>query len=135
MNTKQRLIPFLTFHGDAEQAMHYYDGILPDAVIESIVYFEKGQEHGEEGKVLNGCLSFSGQKVYFMDVMSSVPPPDFSWAMSLYVNCADEKEFDLIFDGLSKNGTVMMGPEAVLALRKVAWVTDRFGITWQLVWA
>jgi len=28
-----------------------------------------------------------------------------------------------------------MGPEPIMNLRKVAWVTDRFNITWQLVWA
>ncbi|MBC8922950.1 VOC family protein, partial [Escherichia coli] len=43
-----------------------------------------------------------------------------------------EDEFDTLFEKLAKEGTVMMGPEAVEALRKVAWVTDKYGITWQL---
>jgi len=30
--------------------------------------------------------------------------------------------------------TVMMGPEPIGALRKVAWVTDKFEVTWQPVW-
>ena len=29
----------------------------------------------------------------------------------------------------------MMGPEAVPPMRKVAWITDQFGLTWQLVWS
>ena len=59
---------------------------------------------------------------------------DFSWAISLQVDCLDEPEFDTLFTRLAEGGTVMMGPEPVLAFRKVAWVTDRFGVTWQLVW-
>lgn len=135
MNKTQRLIPFLTFHGNAEAAMQYYADIFCGAKIDSIEYFKKGQENGEEGKVLNGCLSLFGQKIYFMDMIQSYPLPDFSWAMSLYIDCASEDEFDTAFNGLAKEGCVMMGPEPVLQLRKVAWVTDRFGVTWQLVWA
>ncbi len=136
MYTKaQRMTPFLTFHGNAEQAMRYYTHVFPETVIESLEFFQHGQENGDEGKVLNGCLSISGQKIYFMDMMKSVPIPDFSWAMSLFIDCISEEEFDIVFGGLAEEGTVMMGPEAVLDLRKVAWVTDRFGVTWQLVWA
>ncbi len=135
MNRDQRLITFLTFHGEAEQAMRFYAEKLPGATIESLEYFEDGQESGDPGKVLNGSMSIFGQTLYFMDMMRSVPMPNFSWATSLYVDCADEAEFDAIFAGLSEDGTVMMGPESVLALRKVAWVTDKFGITWQPVWA
>jgi len=56
-------------------------------------------------------------------------------ATSLQTDCQDESEFDTLFARLAQDAkAVMIGPEPVLAFRKVAWVTDRFGVTWQLVW-
>lgn len=130
----QRLCPFLSFTGSAEAAMRFYAGILPGAEVESLALFEKGMENGDEGKVLNGVLSFGGQKILFLDMQRDYPAPPFSWAMSLFVSCADEAEFDGIFAGLAAGGDVMMGPEPVMHMRKCAWVTDKFGVTWQLVW-
>ena len=98
------------------------------------VRFGEGQG-GPEGGVLNGKVSFLGQALFFMDMDDSAPLPPFNWAMSLYVACKSEAEFDAVFAGLSPGGTVMMGPEPVMDLRKVAWVTDKFGVTWQPVWA
>ena len=40
--TKQRVTPFLTFHGNAEEAMNFYESVLPGGKIESIVRYEKG---------------------------------------------------------------------------------------------
>lgn len=131
-SNNQKLIPFLTFHGNAEEAINFYASILPNAKIDSLVRFEKDQG-GDEGKVMNGILSFSGQQIMFMDMAKSADLPSFSWTTSLYLNCKDEAEFDTIFDGLSKKGSVMMGPEPVAHFRKVAWVTDKFGVTWQPV--
>ncbi len=129
----QSLLPFLTFMGNAEEAMKFYTSVLPGAKIESLVRFEKGQS-GDEGKVLNGILSFKGNQILFMDMQSGFPVPPFSWAVSFYIDCRDEAEFDAVFAGLSKDGQVMMGPEAIMDIRKCAWVTDKFGITWQPVW-
>ena len=131
---EQRLCAFLCFTGNAEEAMRYYETALPGAKIESLFLFEKGMENGDEGKVLSGVLSFSGQKLMFMDMQSAYPAPPFSWAISLFINCESEAEFDSMFAALSKDGVVIMGPEPVMNLRKCTWLTDKFGVTWQLVW-
>jgi predicted 3-demethylubiquinone-9 3-methyltransferase (glyoxalase superfamily) len=41
--------------------------------------------------------------------------------------------FDHAFDNLTKDGKVLMGPEPYDNFRKVTWLTDKYGITWQLV--
>ncbi len=130
----QRLCAFLTFNGNAEEAMRFYEKNLPDMKIEALTLFEKDAPNGDEGKVLNGALSYHGQQILFMDMQAAYPAPSFSWATSLLINCLEEAEFDALFAGLSVDGTVMMGPEAVMHMRKCAWVTDKFGVTWQLVW-
>lgn len=134
---KQRVLPFLSFTGKAEAAMRFYASALPGAKIARLEYY--GKDHpmageGEERLVLHGALSFMGQEILFLDMSAAYPAPPFSWAASLYIDCADEAEFDAVFGALSKDGTVMMGPEAVGEIRKCAWVTDRFGVTWQPVW-
>ncbi|WP_054767536.1 VOC family protein [Lysinibacillus parviboronicapiens] len=130
----QKIIPFLSFTGNAEEALNFYVSVVPRAKITSLVRYEKGQPHGDEGKVLNGTLSLMGQQFMFMDMPSANPAPDFSWATSFFMHCQSEAEFDAVFSGLAKEGSIMMGPEAVMQFRKVAWVTDQFGVTWQLVW-
>ncbi|MFV0402251.1 MAG: VOC family protein [Oscillospiraceae bacterium] len=129
---RKSITMFLTFPGVAEEAMEYYASNLPGAEIADIVRY--GSAGGEDGadKVLNGILTLKGQEIMFMDMIG--PSSEFSWAMSIYVDCVDEAEFDAFFDALSRDGTVMMGPEAVGNLRKVAWVTDKLGVTWQPVW-
>lgn len=128
-----KIAPFLTFSGQAEAAMDYYQTVFTDSQRLSLTRIEE-PAMGVVGKLLNGQLLIKGQLIMFMDLAPEYTTP-FSWAISLYVNCDSEAEFDQIFSGLADSGQVMMGPEAIMALRKVAWVTDRFGVTWQLVWA
>jgi predicted 3-demethylubiquinone-9 3-methyltransferase (glyoxalase superfamily) len=129
---KQKIIPFLTFHGNAEEAMNFYAATLPGAKIVSLTRFEKGQR-GDEGKVLAGIMSLFGQRVQFMDMEGSYDCPPFTWAVSFYVTFTDEAEFDAVFNGLADGGLVLMKQEPFMNFRKVAWVTDKFGITWQPV--
>ncbi len=134
---KQGITIFLTFSGNANNAMQFYALVLPGAKIMDIVRYGSDNpvaKKGDENKVLHGSLSFREQEIMFMDMVGDYPVPDFSWATSIFLSCIDEKEFDTIFNKLSLGGRVMMGPEPVLKLRKVAWVTDKFGVTWQLVW-
>ena len=131
MNTN-RFMPFLTFHGNAEEALNFYAATLPEAKIESIVRFEPNGR-GNAGKVMTGVLSFMGQRIMFMDMNAEYDCPAFTWTTSFYLDCKDEAEFDAIFNGLANGGVVMMKEEPFMQYRKVAWVTDKFGVTWQPV--
>lgn len=130
MESMNRIIPFLTFHGNAEEAMHFYAATFPGAKVEILTRFEK-DGRGDEGKVLIGILSVFGQRIQIIDMQAEYDCPAFSWATSLYLNCKDETEFDAIFNGLANGGFVMMKEEPFMHFRKVAWVTDKFGVTWQ----
>ncbi len=134
---KQKIVPFLTFTGKAEEAMEFYVTSLPNTKITTLVRYGKNHPYAnedEENLVLQGALSFFDQEIRFMDMSAAYPAPPFTWASSLYINCSEEAEFDSIFASLSNGGEVMMGPEAVGNIRKCAWVNDKYGVTWQLVW-
>lgn len=126
----QRIVPFLTFPGTAEEAMNFYAGHLPGAKIDAIVRFEEGGR-GEPGKVMAGILSFFGQKIQFMDMDRAYPTPPMSWSTSFLLYCESAEEFDNLMLVLSYEGEVMMQEDDFLHFKKVAWVTDRYGVTWQ----
>ena len=132
IKSNEKISPFLTFCGNAEEAMDFYVSVFPNSKIISLTHVSD-EDRGEGGKVLNGTFELMGQQFMAMD-METQYCPEFTWAISLFIDCADEFEFDLLFTKLAESGLVMMGPEPILNLRKVAWVTDKFGVTWQLVW-
>ncbi len=133
MENKQPIIPFFTLPGTAEKALHYYVDIFPQSKILSLDYFQEGQM-GEPGKVLSGLCELKGMQFMLMD-MSKEAVPAATWGISFLYHCDSETEFDHCFAGLKEGGTVLMGPEAILEMKKVAWVTDPYGITWQLIWS
>jgi predicted 3-demethylubiquinone-9 3-methyltransferase (glyoxalase superfamily) len=124
--------PFLTFSDNAEQAVNFYVSVFNNSRIVSLKKYGKN-ERVAEGLVLNATFELRGTTMLAMDI-GKEDAQDFSWAISLFVSCGDEAEFDLLYKRLSEGGMTLMGPESIDGLRKVAWVTDRFGVTWQLVW-
>ncbi len=65
-------------------------------------------------------FQLQGQK---FTALNGGPNYKFSPAISFSVNCEDQKEVDELWDKLSAGGkTVQCG-----------WLTDKFGITWQIV--
>ncbi len=92
---KQKIIPFLSFTGKAQEAMNFYADNLPNAKITKLVRY--GHDNpavgdGEESNVFQGVLTFIGQDIMFLDMSAKYPATDFSWATSIYIDCADEAE-------------------------------------------
>ncbi|GAB6108164.1 VOC family protein [Fusibacter bizertensis] len=127
------LTSFITLPGTARKAIKLYQEVFSDTELVSMDLY-KDSPYGADGTVINAQLRIKDTLIMLMD-MSEEHAAEASWMISLFVDCQSEPEFDEIFNGLSKNGIVIMGPEPIMALRKVAWVTDAVGVTWQLVWA
>lgn len=132
-NNKAYVRPFITLGGTAEEAINYYVSVFPDSEVVALTRIEEGMP-GKAGDLLTGVFSIRGEEIMVMN-MEKEQAPEPSWMITLLIMFPDEAEFDEIFQKLSLGGAVMMGPEPVMDLRKVAWVTDKFGVTWQLVFA
>jgi predicted 3-demethylubiquinone-9 3-methyltransferase (glyoxalase superfamily) len=52
--------------------------------------------------------------------------------MSLFVDCGDEAEIDALFGKLSDGGQILMPLNAYPFSRKFGWLSDRYGVSWQL---
>ena len=123
-------LPFLMFQGKAGEAMNLYVSLFPDGAIEEIaLYGPEGP--GPEGSVHKARFRVAGQQVLCID--SPIPHAfDFTPSFSFFVQCASDAEFDRLFAGLGDGGAVLMPAGDYGFSRKFAWLSDRFGVSWQL---
>ncbi len=56
----------------------------------------------------------------------------FTPAMSLFVDCATEAEIEALYAKLSEGGQVLMPLNAYPFSPKFGWLSDKFGVSWQL---
>jgi len=126
----QKFTTFLMFEGKAEEAMNFYTSLFENSKILSITRYGPN-EAGTEGTVMLATFSLGGQE--FMCIDSYIKHEfTFTPAMSIYVNCASEAEIDRVFEKLSLNGQVLMPLDHYPFSKKFAWVSDPFGVSWQL---
>lgn len=131
---KQKMVPCFTFAGTAEAAMKFYTTVFDDTKITAMELYTEARPIGELGKVFFATLVLNSNEIYFMDLPADAGVPEQNWAVSYMLYCDTAAQFDRYFAGISAEGKVIMGPEAVAGFKKAAWVTDKFGVTWQLVW-
>jgi predicted 3-demethylubiquinone-9 3-methyltransferase (glyoxalase superfamily) len=122
--------PFLMFQGSAQAAMDFYVSLFVGAEIIDVVRYGPG-EPGAEGSVKTASFSIAGQTVMCID---SPVRHDFSFtpAFSLFVDCSSEDEINRIASALSQSGAVLMPLADYGFSRRFAWITDRYGVSWQL---
>ena len=115
----KKINPFLWFDNNAEEAVSLYISAFPNAKIASVSHYDEGSPM-PEGTVMSIAFELNGQDFI---ALNGGPMFTFSPAMSLFVNCDTQDEIDLLWDKLSEGGEVM----------QCGWLTDRFGVTWQIV--
>jgi predicted 3-demethylubiquinone-9 3-methyltransferase (glyoxalase superfamily) len=126
----QKISNFLMFEGRAEEAMNFYISLFENSKAEHIIKYGPNQG-GVEGSIMHAKFTLNGRE--FMCIDSTVKHQfTFTPAMSLYVDCNSEAEVDKLFSALSEGGQVLMALGAYPFSKKYAWLSDRFGVSWQL---
>ena len=126
----KEIAPFLMFEGRAEEAMDFYVRLFDN--VEIIDLQRWGTEGpGTEGKVMSAAVSLAGTKVMFFD---SPTPHAFTFtpSFSFFVTCESEQEIERLNAELGESGKELMPLGSYGFSTKFCWVSDRFGVSWQL---
>jgi len=124
------ITPFLMFEGDAEAAMTLYTAVFSNAEIVQIERYAAG-EPGREGSVKRAYFTVCGQPLQCTDSPMH-HAFTFTPSISLFVDCDDEAELERVFGALADGGKVLMPLNDYGFSRRFGWVSDRFGVSWQL---
>jgi predicted 3-demethylubiquinone-9 3-methyltransferase (glyoxalase superfamily) len=126
-----RATPFLMFqHGKAQAALDFYVEAVPDSRIVSVERFGPDGP-GPEGTILRAHVQIAGQPVMVHDSFIA-HGFDFTPSWSFFLDCADEAEADRLFAALGEGGVVLMPLDNYGWSRRFGWVSDKFGVAWQI---
>lgn len=128
-----QIATMLMFAGQAEEAIDFYTSVFDDSSVEFMEHY--GPEYpGPQGQVVHARFRLNGQLLMAMD--SAVEHSfTFTPSTSFFVTCPSEAEVDRLFSALSEGGSVMMALDTYPFAAKYAWIQDRFGVSWQLMFS
>lgn len=110
-----KVTPYLMFNDQLEAAMAFYTTTFPDSEIKNVA------RTGKDGPITSAEFVIGGQ--FFMGYNGG-PYFNFSQGFSLYVDCKDQEEVDEYWSKLISAGATPL---------QCGWITDPFGLTWQIV--
>lgn len=127
---------YVTDTGDkAEEATDFYLSVFKNAKRGTIARYpagmparhasqgEAGGEPNKEGSIMFTDFMLENQWFTAMDGSSSMHKFAFNEAVSLIVQCEDQKEIDYYWEKLS----------AVPGSEQCGWLKDKYGVSWQIV--
>ena len=114
----RKITPFLWYDTQAEEAAKFYVSVFPKSkILKTARYGDAGP--GPKGSVMTVEFELAGQR---MIALNGGPHFKFTEAISLSVDCKDQKEVDRYWSKLSQGGQESM----------CGWLKDRYGLSWQV---
>ena len=115
----QKITPFLWFDNNAEEAANFYVSVFKNSKVLNVArYSDAGP--GPKGTVMTAEFELDGQEFV---ALNGGPRFKFTEAISFVVNCDTQEEVDYYWERLSEGGEKS----------RCGWLTDKFGLSWQVV--
>ena len=110
-----KVTPFLMFNDQLEAAAEFYTATFPDSEVREIARM------GEGGPLTSAEIVVGGQR---FKAFNGGPHFKFSEGFTLFVDCKDQTEVDEYWEKLVAAGATPT---------QCGWITDQFGLSWQIV--
>ena len=107
--------------GTAEEQAAFYTGLFPDSAVGTVVRTPVDTPGTARGSVLTVEFSLAGRTYY---MLNGGPGHPYTNAISLQVQCDDQAEVDRYWNAILDGG----GEEV-----ECGWISDRWGLSWQIV--
>jgi predicted 3-demethylubiquinone-9 3-methyltransferase (glyoxalase superfamily) len=116
------------FQGDAKKALALWREAFPEI---ELLDMREHQSGPQAGQIAMARIRLGGNEWRLYD---SPPVHDFTFtpSTSIFVECDDEAHLRRLVDRLGENGKMLMPPGNYGFSTLFAWLTDRFGVSWQL---
>lgn len=127
-----KITPCLWFDRNAEEAVRFYTNLFEESEMGKMSRYGKEgyEQHGmPEGTVLTATFSLAGKPFL---ALNGGPHYKFSPAVSFFVVCERMEELEQLWNGLKDRGMVMMELDKYEWSEKYGFLTDRYGVSWQL---
>ncbi len=130
---KNQAVPYLTFDGNAKEALGFYKDLFEGEIIESQTFGEADFPTPPEADERIMHAKFKKGQLFFM-VSDTFPGHGLEKGsnISLVLEPENEDEIQSLYDRLSKDGTVLMELQDTFWGAKYGKVKDAYGITWDL---
>ena len=115
----QKIVPNLWFDTEAEEAAKFYLSVFENSRILNVTHYTEAGPR-EAGLVMTVEWELDGQR--FVGINGG-PEFKFDEAVSFQINCKDQDEVDYYWEKLTADG----GKEG-----QCGWLTDRYGLSWQV---
>jgi len=114
-----KIKPFLWFDDQAEEAAGFYTSVFRNSKIGRVARFPEGSPR-PAGMAMTVEFELEGQPFV---ALNGGPEFRFNEAVSFAVACKDQQEIDYYWDKLTAGGKPV----------QCGWLSDRFGLSWQIV--
>ena len=116
-----KLVPCMWFNGDAEEAAKFYVSLVPNSEITHVQRNVSDGPSGKTGSVLVVEFTVAGQPLVALNGGMKV---EYTHAISLMIHCDDQAQVDSVWSAFLAHG----GKE-----QQCGWISDRWGVSWQVV--
>lgn len=127
-----KLIPYLNFAGNTEEALNYYQKVFNGTIHDLNRFGDMfPPETNYKDKIMHARLEFGENMLMFSDGMPGTPV-DHGNGIYLSIGLNDEAQARSIFDQLSEGGRITMPLEVQFWGALFGQVMDKFGVSWMI---
>ncbi|MGN6532746.1 MAG: VOC family protein [Ginsengibacter sp.] len=127
----EAIIPYLTFNGNASEALEFYSRALNGVVVYKQTFGESPMESSEEQKNKIMHASFKAGDLHFL-VSDSMQGQSVTGGsnLSLSLNFNDADEINKTFAALSEGGKITMELQDTFWGARFGMLEDKYGFNW-----